>query len=469
VVHPTRLADHGVTIPVDADRFTVGYSANPTAQRSRTIGAKYARLAAGHARVYVLVAAWVIACTIFHLYFARSAFSNDLIWLQYYAVNYEYGFVRRGLAGELLRLFPSGHYFAATYTVLWASIVVWLIALVALSWQILSTGARSERRIMLALVVPVLPFAVSYAAYSPHPELFAMTALLAFGISLTRARTRRSRMILSALYGLFIAVLALVHEAIPLELALGAVLAIVVLSNDATRSAQRICAALAVGPGIVVVLLIAAVRRLDVAQQLCAQVPHGMIGNPFAVATTPQKALDYMLGRIESRLDYHDWVCHHVAPTFNEGLTTAVGTVFAWGFVPLLGAFVLGLLYFVGTTWVIRYFSGVSVRTFLDQFRGNLLLPVLASLLLVPLFMTGVDWTRWWILITCDVATVYILYAIHTREIEQAPSRRNLAVFVCAVIVLAVIPTGAANNVGTNTQPPAIAGASTTPASPANH
>jgi hypothetical protein len=43
---------------------------------------------------------------------------------------------------------------------------------------------------------------------------------------------------------------------------------------------------------------------------------------------------------------------------------------------------------------------------------------------------------------------VYVLYAINRREIEQAPSRRNVLAFVCIVAALAVIPTGAANNVG---------------------
>ena len=45
-----------------------------------------------------------------------------------------------------------------------------------------------------------------------------MTALLAFGIALTRAKTSHSRMICSALYGMMIAALALMHKAISLNL-----------------------------------------------------------------------------------------------------------------------------------------------------------------------------------------------------------------------------------------------------------
>jgi hypothetical protein len=302
---------------------------------------------------------------------------------------------------------------------------------------------------MLALVVPVLPFAFSYAVYSPHPELFGMTALLAFGVFLTRVRTPRSRMILSALYGITIAVLALMHEAIPLEFAFGATLAIIVLSKDATRRAQRICTVLAVGPGIVVVLLVAALGRRDVGSQLCTRIPHGMVDRLWPPYATPQYILDYILGRVERRSDYHDWMCANLTPMIDVDVPTALKLVVNWGFVSLFCAFILGLLYFVGSTSMIRYCSGVPVSAFLNEFRNNLVSPVLALALAIPLFVTAVDWTRWWVLITFDVGIVYILYAIYRPEIEQTPSRRNVLVFVWVVILLAVIPTGAANNVGT--------------------
>jgi hypothetical protein len=255
-------------------------------------------------------------------------------------------------------------------------------------------------------------------------------------------------LILSALYGIAIAVLALIHEAIPLEFALGAILAITVLSKDASHAAQRSCAVLAVGPGIVSIVMVAALGHHDLAAELCSQVPHGMVENPWAVSKTPQNGLDYMLGRIESRVDYHDFMCDRVTPIFDADMTGAVQLVAKWGFFPLFGAFILGLLFFVGTTWMIRYFSGVPVRAFLNELRGNLVLPALAAALLVPLFVTAVDWTRWWVMVAFDVAIIYLLYAIGRPEIEKPPSRRNMLILACAIIALAVIPTGAANNVG---------------------
>lgn len=140
---------------------------------------------------------WLVVWGIWHVYFVEAVFPNAILWLHYYAASYEFGFVRRGLGGELIRMLTGDHFFAGAYTVLWTSITVWLIALAVVVWLILSTGNRSERRIMLALLVPVLPFAFSYAIYNPHPELFGMTALVAFSIFLTRAHTSRTRVILS--------------------------------------------------------------------------------------------------------------------------------------------------------------------------------------------------------------------------------------------------------------------------------
>jgi hypothetical protein len=427
----------------------IALPADPAIHPIPGIRAKYSHLVGKRARVHIFVSIWLVAWCVFHMCFQRAIFSNDLLWLQYYSVNYEFGFVRRGLGGELIRIFPASQFLTASFAMLWASIIVWLIAVAVLMWRVVSSGARSERRMMLALAVPVLPFAFSYATCSPHPELFAMTALLAFGVLLTRIHTARSQLILSAAYGVLIAVLAFVHEAIPLEFALGAILAIFVLPKDATLRTQQTCTVLAVAPGILSILLIAGLGHQDIASQLCAQIPHETVENPWAVSTTPQRALDYMLGHIDSRVDYHDWVCQQVIPTFNCSLIDDLPAVAQWGFLPLFGAFILGLLYFVGTICVIRYLSGVPVRAFVGELRGNLLLPLVGAVLVIPLFVAGVDWTRWWVLIAFDVAVVYILCAIARPEIEQAPSRTNVLVFACVVVVLAVIPTGTFNNVGT--------------------
>ncbi len=428
--------------------FAAGYQINPAILRTEAVADKCAPAVGKHVRMFVLVSLWLAVWAALHIYFVVAVFSNAILFLSYYAADYQSGFVRRGLAGELLGLFPQSRYFTGAYTVIWASIILWLLALAVLMRSILARENRSERKVMLALIIPVLPFAFSYAVYNPHPELFGMTALLAFTVALTKTRTQRSRLIISALYGTVTAVLALVHEAIPLEFSLGAVLAIFIVAKDATHAGQRACVAVAVGPGLVSVFLVAVLGRRDLAAQVCDRIPHRMVENPWAVSTTPQGALDYIFARVQSQVDYHDWVCANVAPMLNLDLNTAFRLVTQVGFSRLCGAFLLGLLFFAGTTWLIRHLSGVAVSTFVNELRGNVLPVALAGALVIPLFMTAVDWTRWWVMLTADVAVVYILYAIGRPEIQQAPSRRNVLIFLSVVLVLALIPIGSANNVG---------------------
>lgn len=407
-----------------------------------------ARLADKRARTFVLVSVGLVVAAIVHLFIVLVAYPSAIYWLSYYVPNYEFGFVRRGLGGEVIRQLSGSHYFPAIYTMMWAPVVIWLGALGVLMWRIISGGVRSDRRIMLALLVPVLPFSLSYALYSPRPELYGMTALLAFCLLLGRLEKRSSKLVLSACYGIAIAVLALVHEAIPLLLALGAVLAVVVLSKASPPATQRLCSLLAVGPGVAATLLVAVLGRKDLGAQLCAQIPHRLLENPYAASTSLQNAVDYILGRVESKADYHDWMCHFATPMLDATADDGLRLVGEFGLVPLVVSFVVGLLYFAGTTWAIHYLSGVPISVFIDQLRDRVALPLLGLALVVPVFMSGVDWTRWWIVITFDVAIVYIVFATARPEIDRAASRRNISVFVWLVAVLAVVPTGAALHFG---------------------
>lgn len=83
-----------------------------------------------------------------------------------------------------------------------------------------------------------------------------------FAVVLASAKTHRSLLFASGIYGMTAAVLTLIHEAVPFLQALGAVLAIVVLVHSSVKI-QRLSALLAVAPGLVVVLAIAVLGRRD--------------------------------------------------------------------------------------------------------------------------------------------------------------------------------------------------------------
>lgn len=393
-------------------------------------------------RVYALASVGLVLWSAYIVFWMVAVFPTGIYWMSYYVANYHFGFVRRGLAGELLDLLPTAQYFTARGALMWASAAVWLAAVGLFMWLIYSTGVKSERRVTLALLVPTLPFAISYALYSPRPELFAMTALLIFAIAVSRTRGSQPRLVLSALYGTSIAVLAFAHEAIPLMLALGAVLALTVLADGLSPAVRRVSILLAVGPGLLASLSVAVLGRVDNAAQLCAAVPHKMVENPYAAArVSPEYLLQYMLGRVESRADYHDWVCPNVIAYLGTNSAGGVTMVLQLGFAALLASFLFGALYFAGTLWAIGYFSGTRIPVFVDALRGQPALPVMACLLVLPVFATGFDWIRWWILITVDVAIVYILFVIERSDIERPPARKHVQVFVVTATVFALLAT----------------------------
>jgi hypothetical protein len=161
---------------------------------------------------------------------------------------------------------------------------------------------------------------------------------------------------------------------------------------------------------------------------------------------SPEKTVNFMLGREESRSDYHDFVCN-VIKQIDLNFIDAVRSTAQLGASSLVISFTLGFLIFVATMWLISYFSGVPVKLFIRELRGKVILPILTLGAFIPLFMTGCDWTRWWVLITFDIVIVYILYTIDRREIQQVPSKKTFCVFVVVVILLA-IPIGHTAHVG---------------------
>jgi hypothetical protein len=212
---------------------------------------------------YVGIAVAIAMWSTVVLLFAINIVPIDVYWMSYYAVDYTFGFVRRGLAGELVGLVP-GHYFAAALGLRWLSTAIYLCGLALVMGVVLVGRRRSERRLMVALLIPLLPFGIPFAAYSARPDLFGAAALTVFVVALAFSRARAFALAWCTLYGLVIAALTLVHEAIGMQFAMGAVLAIVVLGGT-LGAARRRGVLLAVAPGVLTALGVAAFGRDDIA------------------------------------------------------------------------------------------------------------------------------------------------------------------------------------------------------------
>lgn len=409
----------------------VGVEANPRAR---------------HHILYVGIGAAIAAWSAVVLWVAIKVVPLDVYWMSYYTADYSHGFVRRGLAGELVRAVP-GHYFAASLGLRWLSTVIYLCGLVAVAGVVLFSRHRSERRLMLAMAIPLLPFGIPFAAFSARPDLFGGAALALFSSALAVARTRSVAMGCCAAYGAAIAVLTLVHEANGLQFALGAVLTIIVLGG-ALKTAQCRAVLVAVTPGVVAAAVVAGLGRHDIASQLCAAVPHRLMPNPFATVTSPQTLTRFVIDGQSPQTDYHDWVCRNVLPNYDHGIGDAVRAVGHIGILGLTISLIFGAAALAATLWGLSGVSAVPLRAFIEALQGRMTWVIAGLVLVIPVFLTGYDWTRWLTIVGFDVATVFILFAARQPEIEQAMTPKALRLFVLLVIAFALIPVGAVPGFG---------------------
>ncbi|BAX93781.1 hypothetical protein [Mycobacterium shigaense] len=388
------------------------------------------------------IAAWAVAV----LWFAIKIIPLDAYWISYYTADYTHGFVRRGLAGELVGLVP-GHCFGVALGLRWLTTIVYLGALATVTSVVLFSGHGSQRRVMVALLIPLLPFGVPFAVFSARSDLFGATALALFSSALVVTRSRAVAVGWCATFGAAIAALTLVHEAVGLQFALGAVLAILVMGG-VPEGVRRLGILLAVLPGAVTTAVVAAFGRRDVAAQLCAAVPHHPVPNPLATVTSLPALAHLVIEDHPSQTDYHDWVCRNVTPGYDYGIADAIRTVGHVGIPGLAASLAFGVVAVAVTMYGLGAVSGVPLRALAEPLRGRLAWVTASLLLIIPVFLTGFDWTRWLTITGFDIAIVFVLFAARRAEIERPPSPRTFRLFVLLAIVFALIPVGAVPGFG---------------------
>lgn len=393
--------------------------------------------ATGHRRLYLVIAV-VLALWAAVLVALNLTLIPDTYWYSYYAIDYTVGFVRRGLAGELVGLLPGDDAFLKQRVGRWIASGAFWIALGVLAWWMAVRSGRSERRLQLALLIVVLPFGFAFGLLQAGATIFGGTAVIAFGIAVTRAKSDRSVLIISAVFGAVSTVLVLVHEAIPLLFGLGVIAVLVVLANQLERKALWVSCILALGPGLVTAAVVALLGKHGVGNELCALIPHGQVNNPLAGKPT----LSQLLSGFRYYDDYHDWACRNITPFYDRDLVGGIRYVGRLGAAGMIVNTVFGVGVLAITVLAIAVVSGVPPIRLWVLLRQQWLLVAFGFCLTVPVFMTGVDWVRWWVSISLDIGVVYLLFASRQPEVDTPPTPRSRRAFVLIVIALALIPVG---------------------------
>jgi hypothetical protein len=387
----------------------------------------------GYAIAGLLLVLWASALTLIAVTVVPDGY-----WFSYYSVDYTLGFVRRGLAGELVDLVPGDEYFTSLRILRWFPTVVFVLGLAVVAWTVAVSSGRSERRLMMALLIPVLPFGFAFALFSARPDLFGASALAGFAVALKFSRTERSTLIACAVYGGITAVLTLTHEAIPFLFGLGALVSLTVLARQDREKTLRLGAILAIGPGLVTALAVAVLGRRGLSSQFCELVPHGPMNHPLA----GEPSLGELLRGFRFNVDYHDWLCRNILPLYDQTFTDGARFVASIGVIALTASAAFGIALFAVSILAISHVSGVPFSRMRSLLRNRIVWVLIGFALIVPIFVTGVDWIRWWVMITFDVGIVFLLFASSEQESGLPPTRRTRIVFACGAILLAVLPVG---------------------------
>jgi hypothetical protein len=387
----------------------------------------------GYAIAGLLLVLWASALTLIAVTVVPDGY-----WFSYYSVDYTLGFVRRGLAGELVDLVPGDEYFTSLRILRWFPTVVFVLGLAVVAWTVAVSSGRSERRLMMALLIPVLPFGFAFALFSARPDLFGASALAGFAVALKFSRTERSTLIACVVYGGITAVLTLTHEAIPFLFGLGALVSLTVLARQDRKKTLRLGAILAIGPGLVTALAVAVLGRRGLSSQFCELVPHGPMNHPLA----GEPSLGELLRGFRFNVDYHDWLCRNILPLYDQTFTDGARFVASIGVIALTASAAFGIALFAVSILAISHVSGVPFSRMRSLLRNRIVWVLIGFALIVPIFVTGVDWIRWWVMITFDVGIVFLLFASSEQESGLPPTRRTRVVFACGAILLAVLPVG---------------------------
>ena len=310
-------------------------------------------------------------------------------------VSYEHGFVRRGLAGEVLRTIVGGRPTIAT-----VDLVQNIVAVVTLAAMVALVVVLARRRTVIAYVAAsalvVAPFAFDSVGGQRRPDLLAFLLLALVGLWCGTRAAIPTRVALGA--GALLAVCTLASEVAPLIVAPWLVLVLVAAMRARSGPGASIAlpAALCVGPSAAV---------------LAALVLHGA-PSPLHVFQLEQAAPDIIEGKGSVFVYLGDTLAtsfRRVVEDSHPGLSILVGLAL----LAVLGAVFRGACPYVRSLW----------HWLLPRRAERVVWAVATSASTLALFSLGFDWLRWITVIAFAALLAFAgVVAIDGRARHRSPS-----------------------------------------------
>ena len=283
----------------------------------------------------------------------------------YWLVTYEFGFTRRGFAGEVMRWFTGTAPSLVTIEIVQygvTSLLVVLLLLVArIAWR------RNEEKLDHAVVVLCCsPFVFDFVAFQRRPDQVGYASVVALGLLLYRYPQRRT--FVAAAGGALLALSVAVSDSAFLACVAWALAIVLLVPGETLRSIRTwFRLALVAVPPAAMAVVSATAGRLDDTQVR-------------SLGATAAK--------------YH-WTDVVVFPYLADTLGESVDRVADMQRTMMLGSIAVGVVLLVTQGWLMLGLRW-PLRATATPYRHQTTLPVLASVLgLVLLLLLGIDWFRW--------------------------------------------------------------------------
>lgn len=283
----------------------------------------------------------------------------------YWLVTYEYGFSRRGLAGEVLRWVagtaPSIVTIELVQYALTATLVALLWVLVRAAWR------RNEPSLDLAAIALCCsPFVFDFVVFQRRPDQFGYIAVILTGYMLWKLPERRT----------------------PVALVGGVLLGVAVAISD---SAFLGC----VGWAVLIMLLAPGenLRHLRTWVRVALlSLPAGAVAIASATAGRLDAAHVQSLAATANRYGWSDVV---VFPYLSDNLRDSVNRVGDMPRTMMLGSMIVGVVLLALQGWLMTGLNRPALRRSAPRAAGTTMAVAACIIGLVGLLALGIDWFRW--------------------------------------------------------------------------
>lgn len=283
----------------------------------------------------------------------------------YWLVTYEYGFSRRGLAGEVLRWFagtaPSLVVIELVQYALTAVLVALLWALVRAAWN------RSEPALdCAAIALCCSPFVFDFVVFQRRPDQFGYVAVLASGFMLWRLPQRRD--LVALLSGALLAIAVAISDSAFLGCVGWALLLMLLAPGESLRRSRTWLRLLVLSvPAAVLALASATAGRLDASQ----------------------------IQSLSATASKYGWTDVVVFPYLADDLSNSIHRVGDMPRTMMLGSVIVGLVLLVLQGWLMTGLRRPSLRPVTSEATGTSVAVAGCIIGLVGLLALGIDWFRW--------------------------------------------------------------------------